>query len=759
MMRRSIGCRTLGVLLVFGSVCGVRTEAETAPPTRADTADTSATTAAAATEESELDEIVVTATRTPQTLADVPASVSVVTRSDIERQPAVQSVDEMLRSLPGVYDRRGRGLTDMMTSVSLRGLPGDARNLTLVDGSPINDGYSGGVTWAGLSTDDIERIEVVRGPTSSLYGGHAMGGVISIINRLPRGRERRIKAGYGSAWDGENGSGDLFHYYISGADTLTTRLRYMASYGYRATDGYRSDQVISSIRPSDTMYTGWTPTTSNTGAARYLIGNRGMNGWWDDSLRFAVGLDLSSQTELVASYTRTRGEYSYTSPQTYIRDTAGRSVWTYRTGASTFREASFQASGGGREKDIARFGITTAFGDMQVKANAGLLEERSWHVTPNSTTSTCTGGPGERTRTPSSSYNVDLQFIAPLGDRHLLTFGGNWQRKKASTGAQTMTDWRDLSSTTNVTYRAGGRSDAYGVFLQDEFRFTDRLALHLGGRMDWSRAYDGNAWPVDTAGSTANYTAKTVSAFSPKAAVVWQARPWMTLRSSIGKAFRPPSVYDLYRTWRSTSGITYQGNPELKPEHSLSWDIGGEVRPWSGGLLGVTCFNNELKDMIYRLGVPATTRINQNVGRARSEGIEAEIEQKLGRDWRLFANYTWTQAKITEFAPNPSLVGKRLTGLPERIFNGGLDWTRGAWSANVTAHYVGKRLANDDNSDWVNGVFTSFDPYWQVDSRLNWQVTEATRLSVTVTNLLDCDYYFYYPAPGRSYYAEFEYRF
>lgn len=127
-------------------------------------------------QEYELDEMVVTATRTMKQIQEVPSSVSVVTAKEIEDRN-VTSVQEALQYMPGVYmDQTAQG------GISLRGF-GSTNVLVLVDGVQMNDTYQGAVNFNSIPVENIERIEVVRGAGSSIYGGHAVGGVINITTK------------------------------------------------------------------------------------------------------------------------------------------------------------------------------------------------------------------------------------------------------------------------------------------------------------------------------------------------------------------------------------------------------------------------------------------------------------------------------------------------------------------------------------------------------------------------------------------------
>ena len=135
------------------------------------------------------EQMVVTATRLEQRVADIPASVSVIGSEAIQRSPAVVA-DDVLRQIPTFsLFRRTSSLASHPTAqgVSLRGVgpSGVSRTLVLLDGIPFNDPFGGWVYWTRVPLMDTERIEVVDGAASSLYGNYAMGGVINIVTNRP----------------------------------------------------------------------------------------------------------------------------------------------------------------------------------------------------------------------------------------------------------------------------------------------------------------------------------------------------------------------------------------------------------------------------------------------------------------------------------------------------------------------------------------------------------------------------------------------
>ncbi|PMP66845.1 MAG: TonB-dependent receptor, partial [Thermodesulfobacterium geofontis] len=122
----------------------------------------------------ELPEVVVTATRTEIPVEAAPASVNVVTKEKIEMKKP-KTIDEALNDISGVMVRRGKGLMDTLAFITLRGIPEQKRTLLMLDGITLNNPYFGGVKLGGFFPEDLEKVEVVKGPFSSLWGGYAMG--------------------------------------------------------------------------------------------------------------------------------------------------------------------------------------------------------------------------------------------------------------------------------------------------------------------------------------------------------------------------------------------------------------------------------------------------------------------------------------------------------------------------------------------------------------------------------------------------------
>lgn len=724
-----------------------------------------------------LDEVVVTATRTEKSIADAPGSVSIVTAEEMKKRN-IQSVDQALTLLPGVFVNRSKSLMNTTAAATLRGMPLQGRTLIMMDGVPINDAYSSGVLWGGLYAEDLSRIEVVRGASSSLYGGNAMGGVINLLSTMPNKREITFNSGYGSGLEGEPSMDNLWKVGGSYGDRIG-KLKLYTSFRYRSTDGYPAGLTVVSAAPTAASgISGATPTTDNKGAKRYLIGDSGNNGWWDYGASFRAQYDFTDTNYLRFSWQRNSNKYTYGTAHSYLRDASGNPVYSYTNGKATISESNFLSGEGGGTQDIYTISGEALVGDLKGKFTFSILDQNeNWYISPTTsgtTRATLDSGPGKLSESPNRTYFTDLQISKPIREKHLLTGGLSFRYDYADSTDTALTDWRHADSTTgSPTYWSGGAATTYSAYLQAEIALLDNLTLFAGVRDDYWVSFDGYAGQV--ASSTTNafsdhYKGQSRNSVSPKGAIVFKPLDGTILRVSGGKAFRAPTIYQQYKTWSSKTASTEtinQGNPDLKPETVWSWDGGVEQTLWRGAKAKATYFENYLDDMMYNLtigttssgGITTTTKRQMNVGAAESKGVELEFEQCFGKWLRIFSTYTYTNTRVTENKANPALEGKQLTQVPRHNISGGFDASYGPASLFMSGRYIAKRFGSDDNSDTAGNAYTTYDSYFVMDLKAGYTVTDWATFSFSIDNLLDRKYYSYYPAPGRSWFASLDLKF
>src|SRR5216117_3234097 len=214
--------------------------------------------------EAEMESVVVSATRFDIPLDQSPASVSVIDSEDFE-QKQIERASDALREVPGLAVVQ-TGTAGQLTSVFIRGLRSEHTQV-LLDGIPINQGLQGAFNFADLTTDDIDRIEVVRGPQSTLYGPRALAGVIQIFTKQGEGTPAITLSSEGGSYDTfrealeSEGKIDNFVYSI-GASRLDTD-------NARPNNNYRNTAAIADIgwSPNDQLRIGslFTYSVSDTG--------------------------------------------------------------------------------------------------------------------------------------------------------------------------------------------------------------------------------------------------------------------------------------------------------------------------------------------------------------------------------------------------------------------------------------------------------------------------------------------------------------
>jgi iron complex outermembrane receptor protein len=745
------------LLLIFCPVCGFSEDKTDTPqavegrPANSDQA-TGVTAQKNETKKVQsLEPIVVTATRTEKSLSDVPADVSVVTSQDIESRN-IQKVDEAVDLLPGVFDKRSKGL-DTTGSVIMRGIPNQVRNLVLLDGEPLNNGYTGIVNWNSINPEDVASIEVARGPFSSLYGGNAMGGVVNILTRTPQEREVTIKSGYGTD--------NTWTEYASYGDKLYDRLSVFASFGYKQSDGYPTSLVV--VKPgtshAGTPVNGAVPTTDNQGNPAYIIGNTGDNNWWTDSGSVKLVYDIDANSKAFFSYRIDQYGYGYDNPQSFLNDSSGNNIFSgtvnINGGRLVLHEGSFLTGGGGVTQNIYHGGYETQlFNDAVLKISGGFLDmPDNWYVTPTSATATRSGGPGTISSTPSQMYHTDVQLSFPVFEKHLITFGGAFRYDEATNQTNNLTDWTDTGSKTNLTYEAKGKDNIFSFYTQAEIALLRNLTLYAGARGDYWETYDGMANQVGSPGFPQYYDSNSDFSINPKGSLVYKPLDTTTLRASIGTAFRPPDVYELYRTWVTSYGTTYQANPNLIPETSFSWDLGVEQKLGSSTVLKFDYFNNTIHDFIYAASVSPNLNVETNAGKAETDGFEFGIETKPWECLKVFSNATYIHSEMLDNPANPLTVGKQLVGVPEYMFNLGGELTYRKFSFTLTGRYVAKQYSNDQNLDRVSGVYGSYDSYFVADLYVRYKLTNWVTLDFAINNMLGEEYFAYYQAPGRQFFG------
>lgn len=722
-----------------------------------------------------LPSMVVSATRTEIDVKDSPSAVSVITGEEIE-QMTVFTLDEALKNTVGVFDRRTKGFMDTTPYLVMRGLTQSKKNLVLVDGIVQNDSYNADVNWTMIDTENVERVEVLRGPFSSLYGGNAMGGVVSVFTKMPEKSGMSFKLGQGGSLDSVAPE-DFRDLSVSGTLKATDTLALGLNYRKRATDGYPTQaatRAAATAMPSDV--TGWETYTNTTGVLTNKLGDSGDNFYNDSNVSFKLQFAPSDVTRLNLTHSRSNSEYGYDTPNTLLTSTGTVAFPTYGTTCTapctgtaiplgTFLNGQAGARGGSWDQENTGLSFRTAWNDITAKVALGHIDgsKQTVIVGTNATTNPLTLISGAGTISPATDATkdtLDVQFDVPLHDSHLLTVGVGSTRGDIDTERYNLSDWTDDNSKTAKTFEVSGSDATRALYVQDAYSINNSLTAYIGARQDWWEAKDGRAIAYNaTTGavtSDTSYEEQDASALSPKLSLVFRPTQATTYRTSIGKAFRAPTAFELFQTSVSATTV-FQNNPDLEPEIVRSWEVGVDHTFENGINLVATYYMSTATDLIQTqtdTTVTPNTSTNVNVGEADIDGLELEIGGKLPYGFAWSANYTLTDTEVTENPDNPDAVGKQLTQVPKNMYNLGLDWRHDAWYVSANNRHVSKRYNQATNIDTIEGVPGGYDPYTLTDVKATFKMSDKHSASFGVNNVFDKEYFDFYQGAGRFWFAE-----
>jgi iron complex outermembrane receptor protein len=712
--------------------------------------------------EHKMEDMVVTATRTEVEADKAPASVTVITRQDMEKKN-IRTVDDALKNEAGIYTSRTRGIQDVSASVSMRGLAGQKRTLVLVDGIPFQDGYSNTTIWGDIPTDSIERIEVIRGPGSALYGGNAMGGVINIILRVPMKTEAMARAGIGTGWSNTPDTKTQYYDYRTGVNAgtrLGDKVSVFGGFESEYNTGYPGNMVVKSAttKGSGNLVGGY-PTQSSTGTASWVVGDSGNTMGQRIVANGLAAWDLTDTGRLRFDVLFGTQSYDYGRPNSYVGGALNgtpQALPGYTAGAIV--PGNF-VTGPGQFHDYQyRLSYDEMFEKLNFKAKAAYFQNYQWNTSPTSTSLLgYDAAPGMYTFNVRSSWYFDLQGTYPIFETNNLTLGGTFRNDRIDLYDKNMTNYEDISTTTNTIDRTRGQANTWAAFVEDEWKLLPYLTLYTGLRFDFWTSYDGAS---GNEGAIQSINPHQDSSLSPRVALVWS--PWddTTLKGQISRGFRAPNLYEQLRALTSF-GITTLPNSNLKPETMWTYELGGNQYLWDKKIkLGATAFHTDFNNYIDTVSVGGSSSVTQqqNVGQVAVNGLELQGSIKPW-DWvNLWGNLTLNDSKITKFNLYPQYVGHKLPTIPAYEANLGVDFKWRMFKLSFMGNYAGQIYSGYQNDNVFNS-YGSYSSCWVWDSKLTYSATKNMDVIFSVTNLFNQRYFRYYAGQPTTGLLEVKFKF
>ncbi|QTA82280.1 TonB-dependent receptor-like superfamily protein [Desulfonema limicola] len=693
------------------------------------------------------------ATKTEKKIEDAPGSVTVISREELRRRN-IRTVDEAFSELAGIFVKRTKGLMDTGDFVTMRGFNDSEYMLVLLDGQPLNDGYTASLRWAVLPVDNIEKIEIIRGAASALYGGNAVGGVVNIITSTPKSLEMSATGGYGT--------NDTKRYRVSLGNRFAEKLSIGIGYEKEVTDGYVTTPVVRTIKNGEGNVSGGYPMNDDTGnITQWVVGDRGIQNGEKYSFYGKAGFDFSDTGNISLTVIQGHHEYDYEPPNTYMGTLSGSAV-SGEGFKADFSPNDFIYGGIAEDDtDIYTLSFRELFGRIHVNAQTGLRKtEYGYAVESGGAEKNYYDCPGSLTLIDTETWFSEIHGDIPIGKNHTLLAGFSFRTDKADTNEYDVPYYRSFSDKSSSTFHSGGKDEIWAVFLEDEWKISETFALYLGGRYDSWQVSNGSS---GESGDETQYESNNDAEFSPRAAGVWKAFSDTIFRASIGSAFRPPNIYELYRT-RSTRTATYEGNPNLSPETVRTYEAGVEQYLFDRkARVSLTGYRNDIDDLIYyKDDTENKTKTRMNAGKARTHGLELEASYNIHKNARLWGNYTYTYAKITDNPLDPASEDKYVAGVPKTTWNLGLDVYHQWFKGSLAGRYFSKIYNNEDNTDIEEGVYQTYEPAFYLDGKITfipYKWAKWAEFSLSVDNMLDEDYYEYYIQDERTFLFEITLRY
>ncbi len=640
----------------------------------------------------EIEETVITATRTERNIKDLPASIRLITSEQIKEMPSA-SVDDLLRTEANINVDRKNGIFSKNASINMRGLNSSARTLVMLDGVPLNKADGGGVNWNRINTESIGRIEVIKGPGSAMYGGNAMGGVINVITKdIQAQPEGSIKVSAGSC----NTLGTQL--WLSGRTKLLPKLGWSINTFYRQGDGYI-------IAPEETRDS----TDVKTNLWEYNVGGK-LAYHFNDSSKLDIGYNyfdnkIGDGTQV---YDPEGGYYKYRTHHAFA---------TYHGWIGTTQ--------------------ITANAYMQFENYLNQKEQLKTEKTPPFA---ITQYSLYLTDSHRNDAGIWISATTNAGKQNKITYGTDIRLSGA--------DASDIYFTATDTINNKGKMNAYALFAQDELSvFNNRLKLVAGARADVVTFSDASftiASPSYTNSYmmeyTGNYENKSWVAISPKLGARYDLNPLNSVYINYAAGFRPGTLDDMCRSGSISKGFK-MANPELEPEHLNNFEAGGSFFIHKFIRIEPTMYYSSGNQFQYFVGTGDTVYSTsgakailkrENVSKAAITGAEVTLRFIPTPKLEITLTYAYNHSVIKEFDTvrfeAKDLSGKFLMEVPKNRFTTMVNWRNRYFNSMLVYEYIGPLYTDDEN-------LVEMPAYYRFDLKISKLLVKKYFIALNIQNL------------------------
>ena len=640
------------------------------------------------------DEVVVTATRTENDVKKVPASTQVITQEDIKRGGAT-SVRNALSMYANIFQKskvRGGG-----HDIIIRGME-TKHSLVMVNGRRISNeadanGLGNAMSLDRININDVEKIEIVRGPSSALYGSEAMGGVLNIITKPSK--EQTLLTGL------EHTSEDTSHWWHADTGRIGN---------FSMTLDARFNKINRSMLDTATESDPYGTAQTYNASLNYYVNDHSYVNAYMDYYSQHLKTDTGTPVMKPITLTTSSGKMSL-SGQAMLEG----------TGSKAYKQKNYGISWNGK----------TDKNDWQIQA---YMSKFNWSTTSNTKVLGSIPPAGMEgmfnflLQNQKNAYDfnhdehnmwaIEGRDSLRVNDHHRVTFGAEYVKDKvAGTGLGANGD-SVYSITENGKTKSSSEKtlSSYAAYLQDEIEYG-KWFIVPAIRYDHHSAYGSHT--------------------SPKIGVTYNATDHFRIKANYGDGFKAPSVSQLYYDLDMEMGrgnwVHLTGNPNLKPEKSKSWDLGVEAE-FGKGYGSLTYFDNDVDNLIA--SIPKGKDSNghnlhryENVNKARIKGLENTLGYRFNDTLEFKVTSTLLDAKDTSSGKDLTQRA-RLSQIYQLIYDDHKDtgWSAVLWNQLDYKFVTGKA--------WESGESVK-KSYSLTNFSLTRKVNKDTRVYGSVQNIFD----------------------
>ena len=708
----------------------------------------------------------------------IPTTIEGITGQQVEEKINAFDSEDALKYLPSLNVRK-RYIGDYDHAVlasRASGTGNSARSLVYADGILLSNLLGNGASytprWGLVTPEEIERVDVLYGPFSAAYPGNSVGAVVDYVTRMPKKFEGHAKV-----------SGFSQRYKQYGTDATYNGKQASASLGNKSGDWswwLNVNKLDSNGQPQVFVNKLINPVVGNSGVPVtgaiadknpknqdwLILGSTNQIHTIQDHAKVKLAYDFSPTVR--ANYTLGwwRNDATRTS-ESYLRNAAGNPVYSGSVNIN------------GREYKLAPTDFSSSKGELEhlmhglsIKSNT--RETWDWAVAASvydyardEVRSPIVALPGSNAGGAGRIVDMDgtgWDALAlkgtwrPQGMEgvHIVDIGYQRDSYQLRTLVSNTSDW--INGSAQGRFSAfNGNTELNSLYAQDTWRLAPEWKATLGGRLEQWRAFNGELGDITTIKPVGIERRETY--FSPKAAIAFQATPEWTLKSSLGRAVRMPTVAELYQG-SIVAGDVVNNDPNLKAEKSWTSEMTAE-RDLGNGVLRSTLFFEDTRDALYSQINVATKVTNiQNVNHIRTKGLEVAHQANdvglTGLD--LMSSLTFADSKIVSNDKNPASVGKWQPRVPRWRANLLTTYKPdNKWTFTFGARYSGKQYNTIDNSDPNGDTYTGVSSYFVTDVRVRYQVAKQWVASFGIDNLNNAKYWAFHPYPQRTLIADLKF--